>query len=132
LFRSPHLESAAIREAHPRIHPVFRDTPQYVHQGLSAGAGVPVIVKIETVNPIRSFKGRGTWIALSALEGEGRITRDRPVVCASAGNFGQGVAYAARALGITVEGAAAVAWAGLLAGPVLDGPALLIITGSNV
>ena len=100
MFRSPHLESAAIREAHPRIHPVFRDTPQYVHEGLSASAGVPVIVKIETVNPIRSFKGRGTWIALSALEGEGRITRDRPVVCASAGNFGQGVAYAARALGI--------------------------------
>jgi threonine dehydratase len=35
-------------------------------------------------------------------------------------------------LGITVEGAAAASWAGLLAGPPPDGPALLIVTGSNV
>jgi threonine dehydratase len=35
-------------------------------------------------------------------------------------------------LGITVEGAAAASWAGLLAGPRPDGPALLIVTGSNV
>ena len=35
-----------------------------------------------------------------ALAGEGRIGPDRAVVCASAGNFGQGVAYAARALGV--------------------------------
>ena len=61
---------------------------------------MPVIVKVETVNPIRSFKGRGTWTAVTALAGEGRIGPDRPIVCASAGNFGQGVAYAARALGI--------------------------------
>ena len=35
-------------------------------------------------------------------------------------------------LGITVEGAAAASWAGLLAGPVPAGPALVIVTGSNV
>jgi threonine dehydratase len=35
------------------------------------------------------------------------------------------------ALGITVEGAAAASWAGLLASPP-DGAALVIITGSNV
>jgi threonine dehydratase len=34
-------------------------------------------------------------------------------------------------LGITVEGAAAASWAGLLAGPRPDGPAVVIITGSN-
>jgi threonine dehydratase len=34
-------------------------------------------------------------------------------------------------LGITVEGAAAASWAGLLAGARPDGPALLIVTGSN-
>jgi threonine dehydratase len=34
-------------------------------------------------------------------------------------------------LGITVEGAAAASWAGLLAGPQPEGPALVIITGSN-
>jgi threonine dehydratase len=36
------------------------------------------------------------------------------------------------ALGITVEGAAAASWAGLLAGPRPEGAALIIITGSNV
>jgi threonine dehydratase len=36
------------------------------------------------------------------------------------------------ALGITVEGAAAASWAGLLAAPRPDGPALVIVTGSNV
>jgi threonine dehydratase len=36
------------------------------------------------------------------------------------------------AVGITVEGAAAASWAGLLAGATPDGPALVIITGSNV
>ena len=35
-------------------------------------------------------------------------------------------------LGITVEGAAAASWAGLLAGDPPAGPAVLIVTGSNV
>jgi threonine dehydratase len=96
----PALEPDAIRAAHPTIPPAFRDSPQYVHDGLTARAGIPVIVKVETVNPIRSFKGRGTWVAIQALAAEGRIGADRPVVCVSAGNFGQGVAYAARALAI--------------------------------
>ena len=94
------LGASAIRAAYADLDLVFRDTPQYVHDGLSARLGRPVIVKVETVNPIRSFKGRGTWIAVRALAGEGRIGRQRPIVCASAGNFGQGVAYAARALDV--------------------------------
>jgi threonine dehydratase len=35
-------------------------------------------------------------------------------------------------LGVTVEGAAAASWAALLAGPRPDGPAIVIVTGSNV
>jgi threonine dehydratase len=100
LVRIPELEPGAIRAAHSSIHPVFIDSPQYLHEGLSARLGAPVIVKVETTNPIRSFKGRGTWVAITALAEEGRIGPDRPVVCVSAGNFGQGVAFAARALGI--------------------------------
>jgi threonine dehydratase len=96
----PELEPDAIRAARGSIDPAFTGSPQYVHEGLSARLGVPVIVKVETVNPIRSFKGRGTWLVVSALATEGRLGPDRAVVCASAGNFGQGVAYAARALGI--------------------------------
>jgi threonine dehydratase len=96
----PELEPDAIRAAHQRIDRVFRDGPQLVHDGLSARLGVPLIVKVETINPIRSFKGRGTWVAVTALAAESRIGSDRPIVCASAGNFGQGVAYAARTLGV--------------------------------
>ena len=96
----PELEPPAIRAAHATIAAVFRDSPQYVHDGLSARLGVPVIVKVETANPIRSFKGRGTWVAIDALAAAGSVHDDRPIVCASAGNFGQGVAYAARSLGV--------------------------------
>lgn len=96
----PELEAAAIRAAHATIPAAFRDTPQFVSDVLSDRLGVPVIVKVETANPIRSFKGRGTWIAIRALAADGAIGPERPVVCASAGNFGQGVAYAARSFGI--------------------------------
>ncbi len=96
----PDLEPTAIRAAHERIDRAFLLSPQYVHEGLSRRLGMPVIVKIETTNPIRSFKGRGTWLAVGLLAEEGRIGAERPVACVSAGNFGQGVAYAARALAI--------------------------------
>ncbi len=94
------LTPEAILAASAAIDPVFRDSPQFVHDGLSAQLGVPVVVKVETVNPIRSFKGRGTWVAVHGLAGEGRIGPDRPIVVASAGNFGQGVAYAARVIDV--------------------------------
>jgi len=45
----------------------------------------------EAANPIRSFKGRGTDYLLHRLGGEAER-----LVCASAGNFGQGLAHAAR------------------------------------
>jgi len=112
----PELEPAAIRTAHRSIDPVFVGSPQFVHGDLSARLGVPVIVKVETVNPIRSFKGRGTSVVVRALAADGRIGPDRPVVCASAGNFGQGVAFAARRLDIpTVVFASRVANAGKVA-----------------
>jgi threonine dehydratase len=101
--RIPELEPETIRAAHADIHPAFIGTPQYVHEGLSARLGVPVIVKVETVNPIRSFKGRGTWVAVSALADEGSIGPTRELVCASAGNFGQGVAFAARSRGVPAK-----------------------------
>ena len=70
--------------------------------GLSRRADRPVVVKVETVNPIRSFKGRGTWNAVRELVGEGALGPDRPLVVASTGNFGQGAAYAGRAFNVPV------------------------------
>jgi threonine dehydratase len=90
----------AIRAAQGSIPAVFRDSPQFVSEPLSRRLGVPVVVKVESVNPIGCFKGRGTWLAVAALVDSGRVGRGRGIVVASAGNFGQGVAYAARARGI--------------------------------
>jgi threonine dehydratase len=83
-----------IREAAGVIDPVFRDTPQYVCEPLSDRLGVTVVLKVECLNPIRSFKGRGTDYLLHRL---GR--QPAGLVCASAGNFGQGMAFAARKRG---------------------------------
>jgi len=96
----PQLEPSAIRAAQARIPAAFRAGPQYLHEGLAAAAGLPIVLKVESLNPIRAFKGRGTWLAVEALAGQGRIGPDQPVVAASTGNFGQGVAYAARAFGV--------------------------------
>lgn len=94
------LSPEHIRRARSRIDPAFLDAPQYVHEGLSGRVRIPVIVKVEAVNPIRSFKGRGTWLAVRTLVEAGRLGPTREVVVASAGNFGQGVAYVARAFGV--------------------------------
>ena len=53
-----------------------------------------MVLKVETINPIRCFKGRGTDWFVSRLPAE-----SNKLVCASAGNFGQGLAYAARKRG---------------------------------
>jgi threonine dehydratase len=100
VLEDPALTRDAIRAVHATIHPAFTHSPQYVHDGLSARLGVPLIVKVETVNPIRSFKGRGTWVVIDALVREAALRDDRPVVCASAGNFGQGIAFAAGRAGV--------------------------------
>ncbi len=78
------------------IAPVFLGTPQYLDGALSAALGKRVLVKVETANPLRSFKGRGTDFAVGALPSGVHV------VTASSGNFGQGVAYAGRSRGIPV------------------------------
>lgn len=85
-----------IRNANLVISPEFLNTPQHLCEPLSVELGVRVVVKIETVNPIRSFKGRGADLYMST------IPRQSEVVCASAGNFGQAMAYAARRRGVRV------------------------------
>jgi threonine dehydratase len=78
------------------IDPVFLNTPQFVNEPLSSALGCRLLTKIETLNPIRSFKGRGAEYYLSTLE----ALSPRPkIVCASAGNFGQAMAFAARKRG---------------------------------
>ncbi len=85
-----------ILTAHTKIDPVFLSSPMLGDPGLDAALGCTVSVKIESLNPIRSFKGRGTeFFAATELE------TGQALVCASAGNFGQGLARAATRRGLS-------------------------------
>src|SRR5690606_11643505 len=78
-----------IEAARRHIDTAFLDTPLASHAGLDEALGCRLAVKVETLNPVRSFKGRGTeaFAALALASGERCVT-------ASAGNFGQGLARA--------------------------------------
>jgi peptide deformylase len=84
------LSLARIREAAPRIDPVFLNSPQFVSQPLSKELGCTLTLKVEINNPVRSFKGRGADFFV------GRLEEAKLLVCASAGNFGLALAYACR------------------------------------
>jgi threonine dehydratase len=84
----------AIQRAAECIDPVFLNSPQYRCEPLNEALGVELILKLETTNPIRSFKGRGAdWLV-------SKIPAGTHVMCASAGNFGQAMAYSCRKHGI--------------------------------
>lgn len=90
------LSLAHIEQAMQVIDRVFLHTPQYRAESLEPLLGCRLVVKIETLNPIRSFKGRGASYFLS------QVPAGTALVCASAGNFGQATAYAARAKGVQI------------------------------
>ena len=92
------LDIARIRAARRVIDPVFLGTPLYRCEALEPGLGCAVSIKLETANPVRSFKGRGTEVIASLLADGG----SRAVVCASAGNLGQALAWSGRGRGIDV------------------------------
>jgi threonine dehydratase len=76
-----------------KIDPVFLNTPVIHSNILAASHGVELIFKDERASPIRSFKGRGTELVVQSLPAQASV------VCASAGNFGQGMAWAVRRRG---------------------------------
>jgi len=84
------LSLERIAEAARVIDPVFLHSPQFLCEPLSEQLGCSLTLKVETVNPIRSFKGRGADFFA------GSLAENEPLVCATAGNFGQGLAYACR------------------------------------
>ncbi|MGV9360066.1 threonine ammonia-lyase [Amycolatopsis sp. NPDC003731] len=88
------LDLGRIQAARQVIDPVFLDTPLYRCEALEPALGCAVSIKLETANPVRSFKGRGTEVVASALGGA--------VVCASAGNLGQALARSGRNRGLDV------------------------------
>ncbi|HYW50078.1 MAG TPA: pyridoxal-phosphate dependent enzyme, partial [Gemmatimonadaceae bacterium] len=77
------------RAAHG-IDPVFRNTPVVHHDDVDAWLGARMSMKVESLGPLRSFKGRGgDWFMKQR-------TATGAVCAASAGNFGQALAWAAR------------------------------------
>ncbi len=92
------LDIARIRAARRLIDPVFLDTPLYRCEALEPELGCAVSIKLETANPVRSFKARGTEVVTSLLADDG----PRAVVCASAGNLGQALAWSGRGRGLDV------------------------------
>jgi threonine dehydratase len=91
-----------IAEAARIVDPVFLSSPQFVAETLSAELGARVVVKVETLNPVRCFKGRGAdYYAATLAPGSA-------VVTASSGNLGQALAYACRRRGARLTVFAAV------------------------
>jgi threonine dehydratase len=89
------VSAAAIDRAAERIRPVVRHTPLERSDRLSDRVGSPVLLKREDIQQCRSYKVRGAYNLIASLDGE---QRRRGVVCASAGNHGQGLAFACRQL----------------------------------
>jgi peptide deformylase len=75
------------------IPPEFLNSPQYNCEPLSEALGCRLTLKLDFTNPIRSFKGRGASFFVSEMQRRGD---QRAIVCASAGNWGQAMAYACR------------------------------------
>lgn len=84
------LSQIGIVDAFNKIDPVFLNSPQFELDALNKILNTRIVLKVETLNPIRSFKGRGADYFVK------QHLQESAMVCASAGNFGQGMAYACR------------------------------------
>ncbi|MGH1412757.1 MAG: threonine ammonia-lyase [Pelagimonas sp.] len=86
-----------ISAAAKRVDGHVRRTPLLSSPALDDIAGKRILVKAECLQHTGSFKYRGGWSAVSALD---EATRNRGVIAFSSGNHAQGIAAAAHAFGI--------------------------------
>jgi threonine dehydratase len=89
--------AADVAEAAQRLSGIVRRTALEHSDRLTDDLGVPVLLKREDLQLCRSYKVRGAYNAVVALS---PVERALGVVCASAGNHAQGVAFACAALEI--------------------------------
>ena len=92
---APLVDLEAVRAAAARLAGIALRTPLVPFGELASGA--PVLLKAESLQPVGAFKIRGAYNAISLLSAEERA---RGVVTHSSGNHAQGVARAARLLGV--------------------------------
>jgi threonine dehydratase len=91
------VSAADVVAAAGRFAGVIPPSPLQRNERLSVRHDLDVWLKREDLNTVRSYKGRG---ALNFVSGLTAAQRETGVVCASAGNHGQGVAFACAALGV--------------------------------
>jgi threonine dehydratase len=89
--------SAEVAAAARRLAGVAERTPLQRNARLSELTGAGVWIKREDLQVGRSYKVRGAYNTIAQLDDAGRAAG---AVTASAGNHGQGVAYACRVLGV--------------------------------
>lgn len=83
--------------AHQQLKDIVAHTPLQKNERLSEKYSCNVYLKREDLQHVRSFKLRGAYYKVKSLNEE---QLKNGVVCASAGNHAQGVAYACRHLGV--------------------------------
>jgi threonine dehydratase len=88
---------AAIEAAASLLTDIVEHTPLVFNRNLSERYGANVSLKREDLQVVRSYKIRGAYNRIAAID---QADRANGVVCASAGNHGQGVAYACNKLDI--------------------------------
>lgn len=86
-----------IEEAAKRLEGVVKHTPLQFNKRLSEKYECSVWLKREDLQDIRSFKIRGAYNKISSLSED---EKKRGVVCASAGNHAQGMAFSCNKMGI--------------------------------
>ena len=89
------IDAAAVDAAATRLEGVVTRTPLERNERLSDRTGAEVWLKREDLQVVRSYKLRGAYNLMAQLDPAARAAG---VVCASAGNHGQGLAYACRLL----------------------------------
>ncbi|WP_297983497.1 threonine ammonia-lyase IlvA [uncultured Chryseobacterium sp.] len=87
----------SIQEAAENLNGVAVHTPLMKNENLSERHNTQVFLKREDLQPVRSYKLRGAYHKISNLS---ESEKKRGIVCASAGNHAQGVAFACNKLGI--------------------------------
>lgn len=88
------VDARMVEEASDRLDGVVTRTPLTVNDRLTQALGGPVYLKREDLQAVRSYKLRGAYNLMAQLD-----STSAGVVCASAGNHAQGVAYACASLG---------------------------------
>lgn len=91
------LDPTRIERATRLIDPVFSNSPQFFEEQLCSALDRRVLTKVETLNPLRSFKGRGADLLAREFSPGTRL------VCSSTGNFGQAMGYAATRHGMSAH-----------------------------